>query len=34
VCVSNIVLKGRGCHITLKTRAPTGDRSHDSKDSF
>jgi hypothetical protein len=28
------VLKGRGCHITLNTRAPTGDRSDDSKDCF
>jgi hypothetical protein len=28
------VLKGRGCHITLNTRAPTGDRSDDSKVSF
>jgi len=34
VLVSNIVLKGRGCHITLNTRAPTVDRSADSKDSF
>jgi hypothetical protein len=28
------VLEDRGCHITLNTRAPTGDRSADSKDGF